>query len=272
MQLRRLLAVVLLVPTTLASQPSAAQGSPREVMFAFENFADHFGGQLVAAFDSIPASRYDYRPTPTQQTIGYIAQHLEEANYVLCGRFTDLKPPRTRRDSLPDTVKARWPKDSLVKRLDASLRFCDKVLEHVGQLDSPALVNALLAFETDLAEHYSQISVYMRLLGMVPPSALPPRERVPIELPASELSPLVGVYQVEGGPQVYLTMSDGLLFIQSSGGGLRVRLWPESHADFFVKERSVADLEITVTRGPEGAVTGLVIHQNGRDRLAKKTS
>ena len=31
----------------------------------------------------------------------------------------------------------------------------------------------LLAFVTDLAEHYSQIASYMRLNGMVPPSALP---------------------------------------------------------------------------------------------------
>jgi hypothetical protein len=26
---------------------------------------------------------------------------------------------------------------------------------------------------TDLAEHYSQVSSYMRLMGLVPPSALP---------------------------------------------------------------------------------------------------
>jgi uncharacterized damage-inducible protein DinB len=28
---------------------------------------------------------------------------------------------------------------------------------------------------TDLAEHYAQVASYMRQLGMVPPSALPPR-------------------------------------------------------------------------------------------------
>jgi uncharacterized damage-inducible protein DinB len=31
----------------------------------------------------------------------------------------------------------------------------------------------LILLVTDLAEHYSQISNYMRLLGLVPPSALP---------------------------------------------------------------------------------------------------
>ena len=37
-------------------------------------------------------------------------------------------------------------------------------------------VRALLviAFATDLADHYSQMANYMRLNGMIPPSSLPP--------------------------------------------------------------------------------------------------
>src|SRR5207237_7538967 len=140
-------------------------------------FADIFGSRLVAAFDSIPADRYDYRPTAPQQTVGYIAQHLEDANYELCERIGGVKHPTTPKDSLSDSVKARWPKDTLVARLEASLRFCDTALERVKKLESPALVSTLLAFETDLAEHYSQLSSYMRMLGMVPPSALPPSSR-----------------------------------------------------------------------------------------------
>jgi len=152
-------------------------------MLQFIRFADIFGSRLVAAFDSIPAARYGYRPTPSQQTIGYIAQHLESANYSLCERLGVLKHPRTPKDSLSDTVKAQWPKDTLVGRLEVSLRFCDTAMERVGKLESAALASTLLAFETDLAEHYSQISSYMRLIGMVPPSALPQRPRVAIELP-----------------------------------------------------------------------------------------
>lgn len=53
-------------------------------MLAFTRFADILGSRLVAAFDAIPAGRYDYRPTPSQQTVGCIAQHLEDANYRWC--------------------------------------------------------------------------------------------------------------------------------------------------------------------------------------------
>src|SRR5436853_7845018 len=100
--------------------------------------------------------RYDYRPTPSQQTIGYIAQHLEDANYSLCERLGVLKHARTPKDSLSDTVKAQSPKDTLVERLEASLRFCDTSMERVGKLESPALTTTLLPFETDLAAQFTQ--------------------------------------------------------------------------------------------------------------------
>src|SRR2546427_2322305 len=54
---------------------------------------------------------------------------LFRSNYALCERFSDLKHPRTAQDSLADTVKTRWPKDTLVERLRASLRFCDSALD-----------------------------------------------------------------------------------------------------------------------------------------------
>ena len=193
MHRRALIVLTLVLPAVLAGQSPPTPELPNAVMLQFITFADIFGSRLVAAFDSIPAARYDYRPTPSQQTIGYIAQHLEDANYSLCERLGVLKHPRTPKDSLSDTVKAQWPKDTLVKRLEASLRFCDTAMERVGKLESVARARTLLAFETDLAEHYSQISSYMRLLGLVPPSALPQRARVAIELPASVLAPYVEI-------------------------------------------------------------------------------
>jgi hypothetical protein len=263
-----LVLVTLLLPATLAAQTSAAPASPNAVVTQFVRFADIFGSRLVAAFDSIPASRYEYRPTPSQQTVGYIAQHLENANYSLCERVGDAKHPRIAKDSLADTVKARWPKDTLVARLEASLRFCDTALERLDAINSPELASTLLAFETDLAEHYSQLSVYMRLLGMVPPSALPPKQRTSIDLPASALSRYVGAYELASGWELVVTLRDGELFVQSSTGGGTVRLWPESATDFFVKD---VDAQITFTRNANGELTGLVLHQYGRNRPAAQS-
>jgi hypothetical protein len=264
---RSFLSVALLLPATVVAQTATAPPSSIAVMTQFVRFADIYGSRLVDAFDSIPAGRYDYRPTPPQQTVGYIAQHLENANYGLCERLGSAKHPRTAKDALADTLKARWPKDTLVARLEASLRFCDAALERLDDLNTPELAATVVGFETDLAEHYSQISVYMRLLGMLPPTALPPKRRTSIDLPASALSRYVGAYELAKGLELDVAMHDGALFVQPSTGGAAVRLWPESASDFFVKE---VDAQITFTRNAGGEVTGLVLHQYRRHRPATK--
>jgi uncharacterized damage-inducible protein DinB len=254
-------------PLGLSAQSPTVHEPRDSVVVVFERWADIYGGWLVQAFDSIPAARYSYRPTPRQQSIGYIAQHLEDANYDLCERFAHLRHSRTAKDSLADTVKALWPKDTLATRLEASLQFCDSALERAGPLRSPVLADDLVAFVTDLAEHYSQISAYMRLLDMVPPSALPPRKRTAIELSASELRPYLGTYQVAPGLELKVTMRGDTLFAQSSLGGGPVHLWPERTNYFFV---STVDAQLTFTRDATDKVSGLILHQYGRDRFAKR--
>jgi uncharacterized damage-inducible protein DinB len=178
--------VVLLVPVMLRAQEQSRSAPPPQnpITESMKGFG-YFGGWLYAAFDSIPASQYGFRPTPAQQTVGHIAQHLEHANYQLCARFSGRVRPVTARDSLPEAVKAAWPKDTLVTRLYASLVFCRDAMETLtdaklgeelpaaGGMRQAPRARFVLLFLTDLADHYSQIANYMRILGMVPPSALP---------------------------------------------------------------------------------------------------
>jgi len=184
-----LVMAAMCLPTALSAQqsPAPAQPATNPIVQSFRDFGGHYGGLLLVAFDSIPASRYGYRPTPSQQSVGHIAQHLESANYTLCERIGGMKHPTGPKDSLADTIKATWPKDTLVARLRTSLLFCRDAF---ARLDDAKLTDAvpegppesgqtsprvrsLLYFVTDLAEHYSQIASYMRLMGMIPPSALP---------------------------------------------------------------------------------------------------
>jgi len=265
----------------------AASSAPTTTAMSFRFFARHYGAWLVAAFDSIPSSRYAYRPTPVQQSIGYVAQHLEDANYGLCERLGPMRHHTSARESLADTVKATWPKDTLVARLRASLAFCDTAIARLSDADLDEHVpygppgagmtalpsRTLVAFVTDLAEHYSQIASYMRSIGMVPPSALPPPRRTAIELPPTILSRYAGTYDLppsalQDAPRFLLdvTLRDGALYLKPRGR-VEVRLWPENDSAFFVKE---ADAQVTFTRGSGGAVAGLVLHQNGEDRAAAK--
>ena len=86
---RAALLAMLGVSITLgAQQPLHATATrPNVVARTFLSFGPPYGGWLLLALDSIPASRYGFRPTPVQQSIGFIAQHLETANYSLCSTF-----------------------------------------------------------------------------------------------------------------------------------------------------------------------------------------
>lgn len=256
---------------------------------SFKFFAVHYGGMLVAAFDSIPAAKYAYRPTPVQQSIGFIAQHVEAANYGLCQRLGIPRPKRSAKDSEADTMKAAWPKDTLVSRLRASLAFCDSAMSRLNdsQLTQPIPYGppgsdlkaipsrTLLGFVTDLAEHYSQLASYMRSIGLTPPSALPMKQRNAIDVPVAVLGKYVGSYDLppsafQGSPGVRLdvTLRDGALYVKPVSQP-EARLWPETTHDFFVKE---TDIQVTFIQDANGRVTGLVVHQNGEDRPARRIS
>ena len=185
---------VLLLLTTLpigaavAQQPGA--GPPvNPITTAFRNRTTALRRNIAQAFDSIPESKFSYKPTPAQLTIGYIAQHVASDNYLFCNNFGDKKATRPDKDtSTPDSVKAMWPKDTLVAKLKASIAFCDDAM---GQLDDAKVgevitlpgpnnttrqvgrANYLVGHAIDLADHYSQLSNYMRLNGILPPTALP---------------------------------------------------------------------------------------------------
>ena len=58
------------VPLALAAQSPTAREPRDSVVPVFQRWADAYGGWLAQALDSIPATRYSYRPTPRQQSVG----------------------------------------------------------------------------------------------------------------------------------------------------------------------------------------------------------
>jgi hypothetical protein len=180
--------LALVLPVGLAAQTATTPpANPITTVFRTRTMA--LQRNLAQAFDSIPASKFNYKPTPAQLTIGYIAQHLANDNYLFCNGFGDMKGTRSASEtSTPDSVKATWPKDTLVAQLKASFNFCEQAF---AQLDSDAKLgeqttmsfggqsrtlpraSMVLGHALDMADHYSQIANYMRLNNMLPPTALP---------------------------------------------------------------------------------------------------
>jgi hypothetical protein len=143
---------------------------------------------LAQAFDSIPESKFGYKPTPAQLSIGYIAQHLASDNYLFCNAFGSMKATIPAADSeTADSVKAKRPKESQVSKLKASFTFSESAfaqlddskmgdqveLKFNGNARNVSRVTMVLGHALDLADHYSQIANYMRLNNMIPPTALP---------------------------------------------------------------------------------------------------
>jgi len=188
MRLYHFATLALLAPIALAAQqpPAALPANPLTAAFRTRISALH--RNIAQAFDSIPASKFSYKPTPAQLSIGYIAAHIANDDYFFCNNFGAMKGTRPAEDTTTaDSVKATWPKDKLVARLKDSFAFCDQAL---NQLDDAKLGEAVtitfgsnsrtvvrggmtLLHALDLADHYSQLANYMRLNNILPPTALP---------------------------------------------------------------------------------------------------
>lgn len=188
MKITSLALLALVLPAGLAAQQPPAGTPANPITAAFRGRITALHRNLAQAFDSIPADKFGYKPTPAQQTIGYIAQHLASDNYFFCTKFGDMKPTLAATDTTTaDSVRAQWPKDTLTAKLKASFAFCEsafaqlddaKLADQVsmtfrGQTRNVTRASMVLGHALDMADHYSQLANYMRLNNLLPPTALP---------------------------------------------------------------------------------------------------
>ena len=188
MRVSRFVIVALLMPIGLAAQQPSAGLPANPITTTFKNRIAAQNRNILQALDSIPESKFSYKPTPAQQTIGFVAQHIANDNYFFCNNFGALKGTRPAQDTATaDSVKATWPKAKLMASLRESFTFCDQAINQLddaklaepvtvtfgGNSRTVARTGAVLGHALDLADHYSQLANYMRLNNMLPPTALP---------------------------------------------------------------------------------------------------
>jgi hypothetical protein len=133
---------------------------------------------LVAAVEEMPADKFSYKPTEKQATFGHLVLHIVESNNYLCSKIGDIP------EGKPTGLKETDEKDKLVAALKASFDFCTTAL---GKTDDSKLGDtvelfggrkglrafALIALTNDWADHYSSAAMYLRLNGLLPPTAQP---------------------------------------------------------------------------------------------------
>jgi len=188
MKVSRTAILALALPVSLFAQQPSSQPPAEPISAAFRGRITGLHRNIAQAFDSIPERLFSYKPTPQQLSIGYIAQHLANDNYLFCDAFGAAKSARPEEDTAtPDSVKATWPKDKLIAKLKESFTFCAAAVQSLtdaklpeqttmtfnGNSRSVTRAQMALGHALDLADHYSQLANYMRLNGITPPTALP---------------------------------------------------------------------------------------------------
>ena len=177
-----LMIAVALLPPALAAQTNAAAAtapSANPVADALRAMEQRYGRILVAAAEAMPADKYNFRPTPAQMSFAQIQAHLaNEGNDLLCGKVAGVPVPQR------TPVDTAAGKDQLVARLRETFQFCEQAF---AQLDDSKLSEPLQLFGPnpftratsilitvgDWADHYSQEAIYLRLNGVLPPTAQP---------------------------------------------------------------------------------------------------
>lgn len=168
--LRRLSIIV-----AIAATPALA-AAQNPVSDAFRTMAASDAKNLIAAAEDVPADKYGYKPTPAQMTFGAIVAHLAQGNDALCGTIGGVKAPERSKIAATDT------KDVLVARLKETFEFCNSALANISDanlseelpfFEGPKMTRARMELITiaDWADHYSQVANYMRLNGLLPPTA-----------------------------------------------------------------------------------------------------
>lgn len=180
MRILSVAAVMILAPEPFllaqASAPSA-EATANPVVSSAKMLYQRDEKNMTGAAEEMPADKYSYHPTPDQWTFGKLVSHVAQSNGGLCGALSGTPAPASLHVS--DTAS----KAELVAALKASFDFCSSAFDGLTDAKLGETINvfhrqmpramALVLLPSDLADHYSQMASYLRLNGMLPPSAQP---------------------------------------------------------------------------------------------------
>ena len=166
--------------TALAQAPAAAAtttvGAKDPVATSLRLVLQRFQNNTIGAVEAMPADKFSYKPTADQSTFAHLAAHIANSNNFFCSKAADVTAPKA------DEPKETDSKDQLLAAVKASFNFCSDALskmddsklgdtvEMFGGRQLPRAA-AALGLASSLSDHYATAAMYLRLNGVVPPSA-----------------------------------------------------------------------------------------------------
>ena len=163
-----------------ASAPAAAAAAPVKdpVSTSLRFMLSGRAKNPLAAIEAMPADKFSYKPTPDQISFAHLVAHITEFNNGLCAKAADVPAPKV------DELKETDSKDKQLAAAKASFDFCTDAL---GKMDDSKLGDSIelfggrqgpramagLILASGWSDHYAAAAMYLRLNGILPPSAQP---------------------------------------------------------------------------------------------------
>ena len=166
--------MLVAVAQVVAAQSTAAP-VPNPITTTVRQMEERYSKNLIGAAEEMPNDKYGWSPTPEQMTFGHLLVHIAGSNNSLCAAIAGEQPPNTK-------LAESDSKETLTKALEDSFAYCQQVLAKTddSKLGQPAMLfggrtstrgAALVHVAADWADHYSAAAMYLRLNGLLPPSA-----------------------------------------------------------------------------------------------------
>ena len=136
---------------------------------------------MVGAADAMPAEKYGFKPSPEMNSFGHLVMHIAQSNNGLCSKASGAAAPDVK-------IAESDPKDKLVAAMKASFEYCSTVLDKVddsklgdqtmlfGNRPGPRAA-AMIFLYGSWTDHYATEAIYLRLNGILPPSAQPTEKK-----------------------------------------------------------------------------------------------
>src|SRR5437763_3075751 len=160
----------------LLSTAAFAQEAKNPISTILREMLPSRAKNTVGAIEEMPADKFNYKPTPEQMTFGHLAAHITDGNYFFCSNVGDVPRPKT------EELQGTEGKDKLMAAVKASFDFCSTALakatdsklnDNITWFDGKPRASdwSFVELDSSSAAHYGAAAMYLRLNGLLPPSA-----------------------------------------------------------------------------------------------------
>ncbi len=164
--------------SSATAAPQAAAPVKDPVATSLRMLLPRSRNNILGAIGAMPADKFNYKPTPEQMSFAHLVVHIIGSNNGGCAKAADVAAPKI------EEVKETDAKEKLLAAATASFDFCAEAL---GKMDDSKLGDsvelfgghqfpramAALGLASGWADHYAAAAMYLRLNGILPPSAKP---------------------------------------------------------------------------------------------------